>query len=374
MKFPTTRIEQISIDPTKRVLVTSDIHGCLSCLQNVLKKAEFCDDDILVIVGDIIEKGPDSLGTLRYVMELCERGNVIPLIGNVDAYRLKLMFELSEENAATIFNYVVYLRGWNGACFYDELAKECGCKLDSPEELLAVMPAIMEHFHDELEFLASLPAIVETQNYIFVHGGLREKNVLDNADRDIFELTKYDDFASKTPHVFDKYVVVGHWPVSLYNESVQQHNPVVNQDKRIVSIDGGCGVKKGSQLNLLILPGIECSVSEMSFVSYDEIPTVCALEDQQASVDSVNICWSNREVEMLERGEEFSLILHKHSGHKLHILNSYLKNDSEAYDYTNYVLPVRKGDCLSLLKTTSKGCIVKKDGVVGWYFGGRRPQ
>ena len=67
----TTKIEQINIEPGKRILVTSDIHGHLSYLKKVLEKASFCDDDILFIVGDMIEKGPENLKTLRYVMELC---------------------------------------------------------------------------------------------------------------------------------------------------------------------------------------------------------------------------------------------------------------------------------------------------------------
>jgi len=32
-------------------------------------------------------------------------------------------------------------------------------------------------------------------------------------------------------------------------------------------------------------------------------------------------------------------------------------------------LPVEAGEVLSLSRKTSKGCIVKKNGVVGWYCG-----
>ena len=56
------------IAPGRRILVTSDIHGHLNHLKRVLNKAKFCVDDLLVIVGDVIEKGPESLKTLRYVM------------------------------------------------------------------------------------------------------------------------------------------------------------------------------------------------------------------------------------------------------------------------------------------------------------------
>ncbi|MEE1284766.1 MAG: metallophosphoesterase, partial [Acutalibacteraceae bacterium] len=79
----TTKIKQMNIESGKRILVTSDIHGNLKYLKNVLTKASFSDNDILFIVGDIIEKGAENLKTLRYVMELCKKGNIIPLIGNV---------------------------------------------------------------------------------------------------------------------------------------------------------------------------------------------------------------------------------------------------------------------------------------------------
>ena len=114
-KLLKTKIKQMTVEPEKRILVTSDIHGYLSYFKNVLEKVSFSDDDILFIVGDMIEKGPDSLATLRYVMELCKRGNVIPLIGNVDAYRMKIIHDLTEENAADFYNYILSLRKWVGS-------------------------------------------------------------------------------------------------------------------------------------------------------------------------------------------------------------------------------------------------------------------
>ena len=118
---------------------------------------------------------------------------------------------------------------------------------------------------------------METQKYVFVHGGLRERKVSDNSGRTVLELTKFDAFAENTPYIFDKYVIVGHWPVVLYGSNIPQMNPIINRDKKIISIDGGCGVKKDGQINLLIIPDINCSVDEFSHTSYDEIPTVCAL-------------------------------------------------------------------------------------------------
>ncbi len=365
----TTKIEHITVEPGKRILVTSDIHGYLSYFRNVLEKASFSGDDLLVIVGDMLEKGPESLGTLRYVMELCKQGNVIPLIGNVDANRLMSIYELSEDNVSDFYSYILGMKTWSGSCFYEELASECGYSINSPEDVLRSKQDVIARFEDEFNFLLSLPTIVETQNYAFVHGGLREKEVSDNQSRNVFELTKFDAFMNSSPHIFDKYVIVGHWPVSLYNTSVQQLNPIINRDKKIISIDGGCGIKQGCQLNLIIIPDINCPIDEISHISYDELPVIRALDDQKASEDSINITWTDRRIKTIERGQEFSYVEHIQSGRKLYVPNLYLRNENECKDYTDYVLPVKKGDELSLISKTSKGCIVKKDGVIGWYCG-----
>lgn len=365
----TTKIERIALEQGKRILVTSDIHGYLSYFKKVLKKACFSDNDILFIVGDMIEKGPENLNTLRYVMELCKKGNVIPLIGNVDAYRLKLIYKLSEENVCGFYDYILNLRKWAGSSFYEELAAECGYTINTPEDILLSKQDVITHFENEFKFLANLPTVVETQNYIFVHGGLREKQVSDNLEKGIFELTKFDAFAENTSDVFDKYVIAGHWPVVLYGSDIPQMNPIINRDKKIISIDGGCGVKKDGQLNLLIIPDINCSVDEISYISHDEIPAGYALENQSPSTDSIYISWVNREIRILDKGKDFSYIEHVKSGCKLHIPNSFLRNETECFDYTDYVLPVNKGDRVSIISQNSKGYIVKKDGVIGWYYG-----
>ncbi|MCD7806183.1 MAG: metallophosphoesterase, partial [Lachnospiraceae bacterium] len=80
MKKATT-IQEIPARPGQRILVMSDIHGHMDNLFHLLKKLNYSRDDILVIIGDLVDKGPDSLRTLRYIMELSERGNVYVSMG-----------------------------------------------------------------------------------------------------------------------------------------------------------------------------------------------------------------------------------------------------------------------------------------------------
>ena len=45
------QVRPIDLLPGRRVLVISDIHGNLPLLKGVLRKAGFCKDDILIILG-----------------------------------------------------------------------------------------------------------------------------------------------------------------------------------------------------------------------------------------------------------------------------------------------------------------------------------
>ena len=80
----TATVKRLTFPEGRRVLAISDIHGNLPFLKGVLAAAHYGPDDILVLVGDLVEKGPDSLTTLRFIMELAERNTVYGLRGNCD--------------------------------------------------------------------------------------------------------------------------------------------------------------------------------------------------------------------------------------------------------------------------------------------------
>lgn len=366
------KIEHLPIETGRRILVTSDVHGNLSYLQNVLQKAKFSASDVLFIVGDLIEKGPQSLQTLRYVMRLCEAGNVYPLLGNVDAWRLQMIRGIAPENAQEFYDYLLSNRAWKGSSFFDEMTVALGCLCQSPEDVLRMKDLVLAHFQAEISFLDRLPTVIETQNYTFVHGGLRDRDVQENAKRGLFELLKYDRFM-ETQHRFEKYVIVGHWPVSLYGKTHLQLNPIIEREKKIISIDGGCGIKDFGQLNLLIIPEISSPIDDVSFVCYDSLPVYRAKTLQEASANPTLITWMNNEVQILEKTENESRVKHLFSGRELWIPNAFLYHDARCRDYTDYALPVSPGDELSLALQTDKGYFVKKDGVVGWYYGELEP-
>ena len=78
----TAEVVRLTLPPGRRVLVISDIHGNLPFLRGVLSAARYTPGDVLILLGDLVEKGPDSLAALRYVMALAEKNTVYCVRGN----------------------------------------------------------------------------------------------------------------------------------------------------------------------------------------------------------------------------------------------------------------------------------------------------
>lgn len=360
-------VRHMDLPPHRRILALSDIHGSLEFLKGALEAARFTSDDILFVVGDILEKGKQSLETLRYLMELSKTHTVYPLRGNCDQITLDFMAQPQQGWDDEAVWRVMHSFWWKDTGFFWQLANRAGVPLNGPGDLPTLREAIVRHYAAELNFLRAMPTVIEIQRHIFVHGGIPREERLEELEN--FPLLKNDDFLGQGLS-FQKWVVVGHWPVTLYRTDIAQADPIVERTRHIISIDGGCVLKADGQLNVLIIP--ERGSEDFSWVSYDGFPTATALDDQEASENPLNIRWSERWVEVLEPGEEFTLCRHLATGREVHILTDYLyetPDGAACEDSTDYALPVRAGDTLRVVRRVTGGALVKKDGVTGWYWG-----
>ena len=354
----------IVIHPTfpagRRIIAVSDIHGTLSFFQALMDKLALTQEDLLVLVGDILEKGPESLALLRHVIALCRTHTVYPLCGNCDG--LVYRFFQGDELDRRFFSF--YLPQHPESTLR-QLAREGG--FDQTDDLPRLRADLRSAYPEEWRFLSRMPTILETEHLVFVHGGVPSLDHMDQLDR--WRCMKNDDFLGQG-HAFDKWVIVGHWPVTLYRPDIQSAAPILLPGRRIASIDGGCVLKKDGQLNALILP--EESSQNFTWTAWDGLPTATALDGQQPSADPLNLRWGRSAVEVLEEGEELSLCRHLETGRTLYILNRYLRMGPDGLwceDSTDYRLPVAPGDKLTLVARTKTGFLCKKDGVTGWYYG-----
>ena len=107
-----TTIRRVTLPDDRRLLMISDLHGHADGLRAILDKARFSRDDVLIIVGDLIEKGPQSLQTVRLVMDLCRTHTVYPLMGNVDLWRWEFLTEQRGPDWQRMADYAFNAIGW----------------------------------------------------------------------------------------------------------------------------------------------------------------------------------------------------------------------------------------------------------------------
>ena len=363
-----TKIITPSLPENGRLFAVSDLHGHGHLLKRLLTQAGFSAEDTLVIDGDLVERGPDSLGTLRYAMELCRAGNAFALSGNWDYEMARMIRRARPEEC---WEARQRRRQWHESCLFDEMARELGFPLDGPRAMAKLLAEIPSQFWEELEFLESLPQIIVTPDYWFVHGGIPHENLAELAAVEPRALMKNDNFIGQGKS-FSQYIVVGHWPATLYREGHPDFNPFASWGQKILSIDGGCGIKGDGQMNLVELS--RESPGEFSSFSADDLPKIQALTAQAASGRSHYIHWGDNQVELLEEGEKYCRVSHK--GYEMEIPAGEIYRDGDvvySWDATDYRIAVEPGETLSLVSRTEKGALVKKNGVSGWYFGEYQP-
>lgn len=373
MSYGRFRIQKVDVDRDTRIIAVSDVHGTVEYLKGVLKKVEYTPQDILVIVGDLIEKGPESLKTVRFVQKLMEESTQVYLTqGNVDYDRVGQFWEEGQQ-ANYDFDGMLHWskKVWGGSLFQD-MMEEMAIDLDkvNGENIGTVKQQIKENYSRELALFEDLPTILEIGDYIFVHAGIPTDDLEKLKEEDLFSYLKRDAFL-KEDVAFKKNVVVGHWPVCLYRDDVDSMNPIFDYEKHIVAIDGGCALKNGAQLNALVLANAWVDLKEAVCAAYDDLPVIKANRAQAGKERTITIRFFDFKVELLEQWSDVARVRHVSTGKEFVVPQSYLYSSNNGLyncsDFSDAWLMVEEGDVLSVVQETTEGYIVKKNGIIGWY-------
>lgn len=374
-----TSIQRIHTEPGQRILAVSDIHGHLDRLIQLLRQLHYGGDDILVIVGDLIEKGPESLRVVQYVMDLARQHPVYVSMGNVDLGRILKADDDSPEGVADWAGFLAWAeRTWGGSLF-SEMLGDMGVPVSQVEgEKAAEYRCMMlEQFQEELEFLWSRPTILTAGKYIFVHGGIPTEEVESLVGTDPQPFLKNDDFYNQGYSFRDHIVVTGHWPTCLYRTDREDVSPLYDRERGILCIDGGNGLKSSGQLNGIIIPDSQGDMDEISWMGYDGLLQVEALEGQEGRAAGAHIQYFESGVELLSRDGDMGEWKQLSSGKIFSGPINWTYHDGEGRlhysDYADTVLAVAPGDRLNVILQTGAGYYCKKDGMVGWYQGKAQP-
>lgn len=203
----------------ERLFAIGDIHGCYDQLLDLVDRVPIdWARDRLVFMGDYIDRGPSSFEVVDYLVELQSRHpSSVFLKGN---HEQMLADYLSGKDRIT------YL------CNGGQQTLESYLNHAGPNTPCPIPPA-------HLRFFESLILYFETENYIFVHAGLRQNVPLSRQDPE--DLLWIRDKFVNTKYAFGKRVVFGHTPLQ---------EPLVEFNK--IGID--TGAVYGNKLTCVQLP------------------------------------------------------------------------------------------------------------------------
>ena len=159
-----------------RIFTFGDIHGCLTEIKILIEKLEddynIADDDVLIFLGDYIDRGEDSKGVVDYLLKLPH--NKIFLKGNHEDMFSAFMglpgsgseFFMCNGGEKTLKDY-----GLNDLDIHDLKRKFYSKDL------------LRDQIGDKhIEFYKNLYDIVLTDKYAFLHAGVDVQAPFDNQD------------------------------------------------------------------------------------------------------------------------------------------------------------------------------------------------
>lgn len=341
-----------------RVIAVSDIHGNLPLLKKLLKKCGYQPgQDALVIVGDFIEKGPDCLGTLRYLMELAKEEKVYVLSGNCDSF-------LWTASAEQMWEYTNY---WQERELLWQMGTEAGISIPvKPADMEAFRQRLKELYPEEYRFLQNRPQILETESFFFAHAGLQGEDL---EDQDLEYVLSVPWFPRGTEHRFSKLLVVGHYPTANYRNECINSSPYFHSGQNVLTIDGGNMIKTFGQLNGVVL---DSTTGTWQWRSVREGDVFEAPHSQEEKPAQAVVIWPNNRIEKIERREYGFLCREVESGACLVIPEEFLydwNGELHTDDMTDKLLAVAEGERVTVLRRYGDRLLIaKEDGEVGWFF------
>lgn len=129
-----------------RIIAVGDIHGCREPFERLLAVLAIRSGDTLVILGDVVDRGPDSYGVIEKLLQLRDQCHLVCITGN------------HEEMMLDVIDNKMALQDW--------LAHGGGETLDSYGKGWIPSRLPVEH----LDFVRSWGDYYETPEFFYAHG------------------------------------------------------------------------------------------------------------------------------------------------------------------------------------------------------------
>jgi serine/threonine protein phosphatase 1 len=207
-----------------RRFAISDIHGCAKSFKALLNQIQLTNKDELYLLGDYIDRGPDSKGVLDLIFELQNNNfQVKCLKGNHEDMLLKGLHDHEQRYMWKVNGGKMALESFG--------ANEV---IDIPSKYL--------------DFLKGLDYYFDLDDYLLIHAGLdfNMPNPLDGKYSLLWKRGWYRDIDYEW--LGDQIVIHGHTPISrkLIETDVQRL-----KETQVLNIDAGCFLSYASDKGYL---------------------------------------------------------------------------------------------------------------------------
>lgn len=196
-----------------RTVAIGDIHGCYQELLQLLDKVQLTPEDCLISLGDIVDRGPDSVQVYDF---LRKRPNTIVLMGNHERKHLRQTLSYSQDIVKLQFG---------------------------------------DRYPEFLEWVGHLPYYYETEQAIFVHAALENGLPMESQREEILcGCNAGERYLEKQyGKAYWSQFYTGKKPV-IFGHHVVGDAPLVTERNGYGIDTGAC---HGGRLTALILPGFE---------------------------------------------------------------------------------------------------------------------
>ena len=207
-----------------RKFIITDIHGCAATFRKLVQEnIRLSPDDDLYLLGDYIDRGPDSKGVLDFIFELKEKGHSIHCLrGNHEEF---LLYSLKDPDE---------LEHWKTRNGGNTTLRSF--EVDRPND-------IPDKY---LSFISQLPYFLEVDDFLLVHAGFNFD--ADNPFEDRQAMLMIRNFRIDRDFLKGRKIIHGHTPTRLSQIIAN----VENSDAVEINLDAGCVYHSIPDLNYLV--------------------------------------------------------------------------------------------------------------------------
>ena len=192
---------QARIFAGNRVWVVGDVHGHLATLRALMHRLNLGEEDRVVLLGDMIDRGPDSAGVIEYIRE---HPQILAIKGNHEQMAIQSLQSTSIElnsvwmskgGASTWGSYIVAAKG------------------DLHRAKLS--------FAEDCAWLADLPSHIVLEDWRLVHAGYHPRIDLEEQDEKTLLWVRGAFFKHKEAIDEKRTIIFGHTPTTKFKKSGQ---------------------------------------------------------------------------------------------------------------------------------------------------------